>query len=56
MTKTIAQQIRGIRKGRAITVKANSNVAAVTAHRAFGKGGYKVSTHSKTLTVVKRLK
>jgi hypothetical protein len=54
--KTIAQEVRGIRKGRSLTIKANRNVAAVTAHRAFGKGGYSVTGVTKTKTTVKRLK
>jgi hypothetical protein len=52
--KSLRDTIAGIRKGRSLTVKANRNVAAVTAHRVFGKGGYSVSKHSKTLTIVKR--
>jgi hypothetical protein len=53
--KTLRAQIGGIRKGRKIVVKANRNVAAVTAHRALGKGKYTVSSLSKTQTEVRRL-
>lgn len=54
--KSLRDQIKGIRAGRKLTVKANSNVAAVTAHRALGKGNYAVSSLTKTQTIVKRLK
>jgi hypothetical protein len=54
-TKTLSDQIAGIRKGRKITVKANRNVAAVTAHRRLGAGRYAVHAVSKTQTEVRHL-
>lgn len=53
--KSLREQISSIRKGRKIVVKANRNVAAVTAHRALGKGKYAVSALSKMQTEVRRL-
>lgn len=40
---SLADQIAGIRKGRKIKVKANRNVASVTAHRKLGEGNYSVT-------------
>ena len=53
--QSLREQIVRIRKGRSITVKANSNVAAVTAHRALGKGKYAITSLSDQRTAVKRL-
>lgn len=53
--KSLTAQIAGIRKGRKIVVKANRNVAAVTAHRALGRGHYSVHGVSAQRTEVRHV-
>lgn len=52
---TLAQKVRGIRKGRRIKVKASANVAKVTAWRALGAGKFEVTSAGKSYAYVKRL-
>jgi hypothetical protein len=56
--KTLAATIRGIRKGRTIIVKANANVAKMTAYRQFGAGGFSIEalSTSPVRTRVRRVK
>lgn len=52
---SLADQIGGIRKGRKIKVKANRNVASVTAHRKLGEGNYSVHGVGKQYSEVRHL-
>ena len=52
---SLADQIGGIRKGRKIKVKANRNVASVTAHRKLGEGNYSVTAIGTQYSEVRHL-
>lgn len=52
---SLTAKIARIRKGRKITVKANRNVASVTAHRALGDGNYSVRKLGKQYSEVRHL-
>lgn len=55
-TKTsLADKIGGIRKGRKLKVKANRNVASVTAHRKLGEGNYSVAQAGEQYSIVRHL-
>jgi hypothetical protein len=49
------EAISTLRKGRKVIVKANQNVASVTASRVLGKGCYRTKFISPKQTEVKRL-
>jgi hypothetical protein len=51
----VASKLRKLRKGRSLKLHANANVASVSAHRIFGKGGYRVKANGKTYATVTRL-
>lgn len=52
---SLTEQISKIRKGRKIVVKANQNVASVTASRVLGKGCYTTRSIGPRQTEVHRV-
>lgn len=53
--ESLADKIGSIRKGRKLKVKANRNVASVTAHRRLGEGNYSVHAIGAQYSEVRHL-